>query len=168
MQVQQQKLHHKKEMWVVCVWTCRPGSGIAGKMRRRAGRAAADTPGKGTVSQGTAGPVRRRQNSHNPNQCLPPGQRARPQGAAGSNTTHLPSTTPTGSGLLSHPWATYIPLSLSLSPCPSSTVTWATQVNAWLYLMDAVSHGDSDVRRARSPSPLSLVESGTRVVILCW
>lgn len=43
--------------------------------------------------------------------------------------------------------------SSSQSPCPSSTVTWATQVNAWLYLMDAVSHGDSDVRRARPPPP---------------
>eukprot|EP00064_Thunnus_orientalis_P014091 superscaffoldBa00002402_g14132 len=94
------------------------------------GAAASDTPGKGTVSQGTAGPLRRRQDSHN----LMSASRteAQPQGAASpahhshpshSNTTHLPTTTPTGSGLLSHPWATYIPLSLSQSPCPTSTVT---------------------------------------------
>lgn len=43
----------------VLLWYC-------WKDEEEGGRGTADTPGKGTVSQGTADPVRGRQNSHNP------------------------------------------------------------------------------------------------------
>lgn len=125
-------------------------------------RSIADTLGKGTVSQGTGGPVRRGQNSHNPL-----------SGSRTEATSHCWSSPSWPSLLLQHPIlpphdylhrvrVTLSPLGhlqppFSQSPCPSSTVTWATQVNAWLYLMDAVSHGDSDVRRARNPPPTLLL-----------
>lgn len=88
------------------------------------GRGTADTPGKGTVSQGTGGPVRRRLNSHNPLS----GSRTEATGRCRSGpswpplplqprpSTSVLATTSTGSGLLSHPWATYI--SPSHNPLP--------------------------------------------------
>lgn len=140
------------------------------------GRGTPDTPGKGTVSQGTGGPVRRRLNSHNPLS----GSRTEATGRcrSGPSWPPLPLRLPSslrprhylhGVRVTLSPLG-HLHLPLSQSPCPSSTVTWATQVNAWLYLMDAVSHGDSDVRRARSLPPALLlpVESEVGVVILCW
>lgn len=88
----------------------------------------ADTPGKGTVSQGTGGPVRRRRVSHNPLS----GSRTEATGRCRSGPAWSPlplqrppppqppqppyplTTTSTGSGLLSHPWAT----SLTTPPPP--------------------------------------------------
>lgn len=105
------------------------------------GGGTANTPGKATVSQGTAGNIIKRQNSHSPSSAL--GQRTRPQGAA-----RPPQLPPQGQGYSITPGPPTVLLR------PSSTVTWATQVNAWLYLMNVVSHGDSDVRRsAKSFSP---------------
>lgn len=56
--------------------------------------------------------------------CLVPGQRPRGDAGLAHRAYPLPLA---GSGLFSHPWTT-----LPTNPPLLSTVTWATQVNAWL------------------------------------